>query len=279
MTTPCGELAGCTVEPLAPFGQLIRPQVSGASLPGFSADLRQRLLTERLLVWRGFAPFTEQATLAEYARCWGPLLEWSFGNVFEVVEQPAAANYLFTSGSVPFHWDGAFAAQTPWLQLFQCVEAPGVDAGGETLFCDTARAWNAASDSMRARWQEVEFEYATEKVAHYGGRIRARLAGSHPLTGDSVLRYNEPANATTASLNTPEVTPLGIQGPAAEQLLSELRTVLYNPAWCYAHSWMPGDLLLADNFVLLHGRQPYRTRTPRRLWRVHILPGEGGSHG
>jgi alpha-ketoglutarate-dependent taurine dioxygenase len=259
------------VEPLAPFGAVVRPRAGTPAVPVCSPGLRQRLLRDRLLLFRGFAPLTDKEALAGYAREWGPLLEWGFGTVFEVAEQPDATNYLFTAGSVPYHWDGAFAKQVPWLQVFQCVEAPGRARGGETVFADTARVWASADETTRARWRGVEFEYATEKVAHYGGRIRAPLVAAHPLTGETVLRYNEPANAHTADLNTPEVVPLGLSAEQAGELLGRLRRVLYDPANCYAHAWQPGDCLIADNFVLLHGRLPYQSQAPRRLWRVHVL--------
>lgn len=254
-----------------PFGALIEAQGSGAVMPPPSPEFRKLLLTERLLIFRGFEPFADKAATAAYASGWGPLLEWDFGPVFEVLEQEAPKNYLFTSGSVPFHWDGAFAKQVPWLQVFQCVESPGVDQGGETLFCDTAKLWRTAPTELQALWRNVEFEYATEKLAHYGGRIRAKLVATHPLTGETVLRFNEPANAATVNLNTPEVIPHGVPPESARDFLADVTRRIYAPDVCHAHAWQPGDRVIADNFVLLHGRSPYRAKLPRKLWRAHVL--------
>jgi alpha-ketoglutarate-dependent taurine dioxygenase len=266
---PADTVAGCTVEPLAPFGAVVRPTGSRA-IPG-ADELRDLLLRNRVLALRGFDPAPTKEALAAEAEAWGPLLAWDFGTVFEVVEHDDPKNYLFTSGSVPYHWDGAFAARVPWLQVFQCLEAPGTDQGGETLFCDTSRVWAAADADTRRAWEAVEIEYATRKVAHYGGSIRARLVAAHPLTGEPVLRFNEPANAATADLNTPEVRPLGMDEDAARALVADLTRRVYDPAAVYAHAWAPGDRVIADNFVLLHGRTPYRSQRPRRLWRVHVL--------
>ena len=41
---------------------------------------------------------------------------------------------------------------------------------------------------------------------------------------------------------------------------------LYDPQHVYAHGWERGDFVIADNHVLLHGRNPYRSKAPRRLW-------------
>ncbi len=260
----------CMIEPLTPFGALVRPASSPRPMPP-AGELNELLLKNRVLVCRGFEPAPTKEAAAADAAEWGPLLEWDFGTVFEVVEHDDPKNYLFTSGSVPYHWDGAFAKQVPWLQVFQCLEAPGAEAGGETLFCDTTRVWANADTDTRRKWEGIEIEYGTQKVAHYGGKIRAKLIAKHPLTGETVLRFNEPANAATANLNTPEVVPLGLSENEARELIADLTRRVYDPAVVYAHAWQPGDRVIADNFVLLHGRSPYRSKLPRRLWRVHVL--------
>lgn len=265
------EIPGCEIEPLEPFGMLVRPVGGSAPMPAISPDQVELLLHNRLLLFRGFEAFPDRAATAAYASQWGPLLEWDFGTVFEVIEHESPRNYLFTSGSVPYHWDGAFAKQVPWLQIFQCVEAPGLSQGGETLFCDTNRVWQQAEPSRREKWRNIEVEYATEKVAHYGGRIRAPLVATHPRTGETVLRFNEPANATTAKLNTPDVVPLGLPEGQVPAFLDDIIQRIYDPSAAYAQVWQPGDRLIADNFVLLHGRKPYGSQLPRRLWRVHVL--------
>lgn len=264
-------IPGCVTEPLSPFGTLVRPLKDGVAMPPVSPAQIELLLRNRLCVFRGFDAFPDQAATTAYASQWGPLLEWDFGTVFEVVEQESPRNYLFTSGSVPYHWDGAFAKSVPWLQVFQCVESPGTDHGGETLFCDTSRVWQGVEPARKELWRTIEIEYATEKVAHYGGRIRSPLVATHPRTGETVLRFNEPANATTARLNTPEVVPQGIPDGDIPEFLADLVERIYDSANVYSHVWQPGDRVIADNFVLLHGRKPYGSQLPRRLWRVHVL--------
>ncbi|MBL8815718.1 MAG: TauD/TfdA family dioxygenase [Planctomyces sp.] len=224
-----------------------------------------------LIVFRGLPPIPEKTAFSDSCGRFGDLLEWSFGTVFEVVEHSEPGNYLFTSGSVPWHWDGAFAAQVPWLQCFQCREAPLEDAGGETLFCDTNAAWNSLSPETQDRWREIRIEYFTDKVAHYGGTIESPLISQHPLTGRTTIRFAEPANSTTVPLNTPTLRVHGLSAAATETLVEELRRTLYDPALVYAHRWVQGDFLIADNHLLLHGRSPYQQGQPRRLWRVHVV--------
>ena len=127
------------IRPLKPFGlQILFDMVRRPTLESLPIHaLKPLLCKHRLILFRGLEPTAEKRDFAEQCSRWGKLLEWDFGTVFEVVEHADPKNYLFTSGSVPYHWDGAFATQTPWLQIFQCHEAPGEVLGGETIFCDT----------------------------------------------------------------------------------------------------------------------------------------------
>jgi L-tyrosine isonitrile desaturase/decarboxylase len=60
---------------------------------------------------------------------------------------------------------------------------------------------------------------------------------------------------------------------AAETVAVErsLREVLYDPRHLLAVSWQTGDVVVADNYSLLHGREPFISGTPRHLRRVHVL--------
>jgi alpha-ketoglutarate-dependent taurine dioxygenase len=232
--------------------------------------LRELGRAQRLVVLRGFRPL-DRADLAAYCRRWGDLLVWNFGVILDLVVHDAPKNYLFTAGNVPYHWDGAFAEAVPSWQLFQCLQAPLAGRGGETLFCDTTRLWNEATPEQRARWQGVSITYTTEKVAHYGGRVTAGLVGKHPATGAATLRYAEPPDGETAPLNPLGLEVHGLSAEEASALLGELRALLYDPRYCYAHAWQDGDFLLADNHALLHGRRPFSTHSPRHIQRVHVL--------
>ena len=272
MNVPAIEDLNCRIKPLTPFGLEIHSRDPSSSLTAIAVDaLRPLVLQHRLLVLRGFQPIDEQTTFSKICSRWGQLLEWEFGTVFEVVEHADPQNYLFTSGSVPYHWDGAFASKTPWLQFFQCRESPDATDVGQTIFCDTHALWNSQSAATRERWSSIEVEYTTDKVAHYGGHIRANLVDRHPHTEEIVLRFAEPPNSETTPLNTPEITIHGLIGQTVPEFLADLRHQLYAARFVYSHPWQVGDYVIADNHVLLHGRNRYHRQQPRRLWRVHIL--------
>jgi alpha-ketoglutarate-dependent taurine dioxygenase len=259
------------IESMRPFGCVATAARRGADLRRVPiAWLRALVAGNRVVVLRGFELFGADELVA-YCRSWGPILAWSFGALLDLVEHPDPKNYIFTSGSVPLHWDGAFADAVPSLQVFQCLEAPPSGAGGETLFSDTTRVWEDASAETRATWEKVSITYLTERVAHYGGRFTAPLVGRHPSSGSATLRYAEPPDDRTAKLNQLELSVHGVPEGDVADLLGALRATLYDPRHCYAHAWREEDILIADNHALLHGRSAYVSGSRRHMQRVHIL--------
>jgi alpha-ketoglutarate-dependent taurine dioxygenase len=252
---------------LSPFGLEVAAAVSHTNLGDVPHDwLRQAVDAHRVVVLRGFrAPSDED--LRSFGEQFGEILEWEFGAINELQAREDARNYLYTNRAVPFHWDGAFAGRVPHYILFHCVLAPPEGTGGETLFCDTIRLLQRATPEQRQRWQRVAITYSTEKVVHYGGTFTAPMMGSHPVTGESVLRFAEPVE----DVNPVRLAIDGIPPAAQAEFLAQMRRLLYDAAVCYAHAWRTGDIVLADNHALLHGRRAFRQPATRHLRRINIL--------
>ena len=255
---------------LSPFGLLLEATNSGSEIRELSpTQLCQLIWEHRLIVLRGFS-LLEQEALSSYCATWGELLSWDFGKVLNLVVHDNPENYLFTNGNVPFHWDGAFATAVPRFLFFQCLKAPALGSGGETLFCDTTRVWQKANPLQREVWKTIEINYCTQKVAHYGGKITVPLVSEHPLTGNTTLRFAEPVDPD-GYLNPLFLEVAGLPAEQHDQFLSELIATLYLPQNCFAHEWHEGDILVADNHALLHGRRPFKSNSSRHLQRVHII--------
>lgn len=248
---------------LRPFGMA----ATACALPsprGLEAAVRR----EALVLLRGLPAMERDEFLAWCRSFPGPgLLEWESGPVMEMREVPGAANYLFSRERVPFHWDGAFH-RVPSFLVFYCVEAPHPGAGGETLFCDTRRVWEAASAAEQELWSRVELTYETAKLAHYGGKVTGPLLAAHPASGAPVLRFAEPVET---ALNPVTLTVTGVPEAKGTAFLAAMRRRIYDPAYCYRHAWRQGDLLLADNHALIHGRTAFRRDCPRHLRRIQLL--------
>jgi alpha-ketoglutarate-dependent taurine dioxygenase len=259
-----------TVTPGKPFGALLEPAGPGRALGDVEPAAVRELLTEhRVVVLRGFHPCERKEELVDWARRWGPLLSWSFGDVLDLEVHDDPRDYVFTAGPVPYHWDGAFAEQVPGHQIFQCVKAPA--AGGETVFCDTGLVLDALPEDTRRIWEGLRITYRKEKTAHYGGTVTADLIQTHPHSGEPVVRYAEPLDPETF------LSPLfldveGLPGElTAEAFFADIERRLYDPQVTYHHAWQDGDYVITDNHALLHGRTAFTAGSARHLRRVHVL--------
>jgi L-tyrosine isonitrile desaturase/decarboxylase len=253
--------------PLKPFGIVINSEQHGADVDAVPVSALKRWVEEhRVVVLRGFAPLLGQA-LPEFCRKLGEPLEWEFGTVNELRVKDGARNYLYTARAVPFHWDGAFVGLVPRYIFFHCDVAPPAGSGGETLFCDTLRLLAHASPAERERWRRIAITYTTEKIVHYGGTFTSRLIRAHPESGEEILRFAEPVE----DLNPVRLQIKGLCGETERDFLDDMHRRLHDERVCYSHHWMNGDVLIADNHRLLHGRRAFTQSVERRIRRVNIL--------
>lgn len=250
-----------------PFGIVVTADSAGRSLWDLDVDaIHEWATANRCLVLRDFA-LLQRDELQPWCERLGTVLEWEFGAVNDLQARPDAKNYIYTSDAVPLHFDGAFIGKIPRYIFFQCQVAPPESTGGETLLVDTTKVIARAAAEDVDRWERTELKYETEKVVHYGGMFQSKLVGRHPITGEKILRFAEPVHA----LNPVSVELITGDGATGEEVISEMTELLYNPSVCYAHSWRPGDIVIADNFSLLHGRRAFTDPAHRHIERVNIL--------
>ena len=256
-----------SIEEPEPFGLIVQARQPGAELRSIPVPLLKQWVDDhRVVILRGFAALAGDE-LPAFCRRLGEILEWDFGAVNDLRVKPDARNYLYTNGAVPFHWDGAFVGRVPHYIFFHCDVAPPPGSGGETLFCDSSRLLALAPVEQRELWEKTTITYTTEKIVHYGGRFSSPMICTHPFTGEKVVRFAEPVT----DLNPVQLEIRGI--PEAEQVafLNDMHERLHADEVCYRHQWQAGDVVIADNFVLLHGRNAFRQNAERSIRRVNIL--------
>ncbi|MFO0615710.1 MAG: TauD/TfdA family dioxygenase [Polyangiaceae bacterium] len=262
-------MIAASIERLAPFGAVVRLADGTAFGDVPVEDLHAWVREHRVVVLRGLrAP--ERMALPLDARRLGPLQAWTFGSIHELEVKPDTNNYLYTDRAVPLHWDGAFAGEAPRYLVFHCLEAPA--KGGETEFVDTSRVWSKLDEAERDRFRALSFRYSTEKKAHYGGTFTSPLVVEHETRGDAVLRFAEPVD----DLNAVRVEAVGLDPLASAEVIGRVRRALRDPDAILAHPWAAGDVVIADNLGLLHGRRAFPRGgdgrvEPRRIRRVNVL--------
>jgi L-tyrosine isonitrile desaturase/decarboxylase len=255
-----------------PFGLLLKAAHPRDDIHDLDIGyLRELLGRERLLLLRGFRTFADAEGLAAYCERWGEISVWPFGKVLELVERNNPEDHIFDNNYVPLHWDGMYRPQVPELQVFHCVRAPLAGQGGRTTFSNTVRALEEAPAQRRALWERVTGHYQ-RKMEFYDSKTVSPIVDTHPRRGFPVIRYNEPPRGGYGTfLNPPVLEFSGIDAEEAAEFHRTLQDALYSPSCFYAHEWQEGDVVVADNFSLLHGREGFQTRAPRHLRRVHVL--------
>lgn len=244
---------------LYPFGVQLESMVD-------RQELRSLVLEHGLVVIKNYVTQSDDEIINFASRLsenHGPLesklLHWHFGPLMKMKVDANAKNYLFSKEKVPLHWDGAFHKE-PLFLLFHCEHSQGL--GGETIFCNTSLAYSHLSESEKNLAKEIRLKFETEQLAHYGGKIENSLIQQHPILNTEIIRY---AEEVQTSLN-----------PVLRKVLNDHHTILVNiekkiNKFKYAHSWQTNDLLIADNFTLIHGRNELKENENRRFNRLQIL--------
>ncbi|WP_394845439.1 TauD/TfdA family dioxygenase [Pendulispora brunnea] len=261
-----------SVEQVTPFGVMIRargPERHPSELA--IGPLRELARKHHLLVLRDFLPFDDADAFAEYCARWGEVSIWPFGKVLELIEQDDPQDHIFDNNYVPLHWDGMYRPQVPEFQVFHCVRAPLAGQGGRTTFSNTVLALERAPLATRELWKRVTGIYH-RKMEFYDSKTISPVVTAHPDRGFPVIRYNEPADANDESfVNHPNLEFTGVFADELLEFHRSLQAALRAPENYYAHAWQAGDIVVSDNYTLLHGREAFVSRAPRHLQRVHVL--------
>lgn len=263
-------------EPESRDGTLrVRPQPSGFGAEISGVDLRKPLDPETLAAikaaWAAHAvvAFPDQPLSLDELEAFtlqiGPFGEDPFiapmpghPNVLELRREPDEKATNFGAG---WHSDWSFQPAPPAATLLRSQVTPPV--GGDTLFADCARAYEALTPTMQAMlaplraihsagraygtkgvfaretekrtMQIIVSEEADESLSH-------PLVRTHPVTGRKALFVSP-------------VYTVGIEGLApkeAQAILGFLFAHITQDEFVYRHKWRPDMLLMWDNRCTVH---------------------------
>ena len=183
---------------------------------------------------------------------------------------------------VLWHHDQIYRQRPASGSIFYAVEVP--EGAGRTSWCNTALAYAALPDALRARVDgrtatckhglkpggsfERDFATDAERVKTLHARTPPathRMVLENPLTGERSL-YLDP-NKTFA-----------VEGVAEDDtraFLDELFEHVLRDEFIYTHAWRNGDVVMWDNARLMHRREAYDEALPRFAKRTTIFLREG----
>ena len=161
-------------------------------------------------------------------------------------------------GAAFWHQDMAFEEVPSNVTIVHALEVP--DAGGETLFADMWAAWDALDAATRRliEGRRARHRYGNRADEDYRTRTKAMelteeerkqvrdvyhpLVLPHPVTGRRAL-YG--VAATSRGIE-------GMEDAAARALLDRLAEHAGQERFVHAHRYRVGDIVLWDNFSLMH---------------------------
>ncbi len=265
------------------FGaQVLDVNLADAADEAFAKDLRELLLRERLLVFRG--QHLDARSLRDVGRCLGtldvhPFIE-SVEGVPEVVAIVKEAEEKRNFGGA-WHSEVSFYEQPAMGTMLYAVETP--DEGGDTLLADGVRAYDALPEETKARIANLKAIHSAAHVYGEGGYYQDRATGAaagtktrdmeaaqgrvahpivrtHPETGEKILYVNL-------------AFTVGIEGMADDQarpFLNELIRHATDEAFVTRLRWEPGTLAMWDNRSTQHNALNDYTGQRREMLRVVI---------
>lgn len=254
---------------LLPFGRELGPSEASRCLQGDVAPLRALVRAHGAVILRDVARcIPDAASLAALGARWGQVMPWPFGPVLKVEERAVPRDLVFDHAHMPLHWDGSYREAMPEFMMLYCHRA--ASRGGRTLLVDTRRVIRQADAATLDTWRAISVTYLKGGRVHYSGAAHSPLVVKHPVTGEDVLRFEGPFPHAHPLVNPPERIWHGIAEQGITRTEADLATRLLDPNCCLAHRWSEGDLVIGDNFALLHGRESFEAGSARSLWRVQI---------
>jgi trimethyllysine dioxygenase len=192
-------------------------------------------------------PATPEDTAA-LARRIGYLRATIFGEFWDFTADLAMADTAYTNLELRPHTDGTYAFDAPGLQLFHCLHFAG--SGGESILVDGFRI----ADELRACDPGAyETLSSVEVTGQYIGD------GAHLMATRPIFRHDK-GRLVQVTFNNYDRAPFRLLDAEMREFYRALKTFEGKAAdrrLQWRHPLRPGEVLLVDNWRVLHGRAAY----------------------
>jgi taurine dioxygenase len=293
------------IEPMPVGAAVVDLQPGTASDPAVAAELSAAWLEHGMLLFRQVTSVDEHIALSAV-----------FG---EVEEHPLPGSrdhedprlmtlgdgkspvYVFDeaelrNGRLPWHRDGGYLTEVSKGGMLRAVVAP--QEGGETLFADTAKAYDALPDELKRRVEHLEFKASFRPhwdTETYPGTLwrTARLAttAEHPdnerlvptfqasmaaaqklppVVHRAVTRH--PVNGRACLFLSPKDFEyfLGMSTRESDRLFAELVDHMTQDRFVAKHRWSVDDAIIWDNWRMMHAAAGYHVEHHRLAQRTTL---------
>jgi trimethyllysine dioxygenase len=212
-------------------------------------------LLERLLA-HGFAVLTGTPrnldAVQQVAGSIGYVRHTIFGGLFEFEANEDMADSAYTPKELRPHTDGTYSHDAPGLQLLLCVDYEA--EGGESIMVDGARI---AAD-LKAAQPGIHDDLARIGVTGLYKGDGVMLRARRPI-----LRHDETGRLAQVTFNNYDRDTVRLADDDMRALYAGIRAfdnMANDPAYQWRYTLAPGDMLVFDNWRVLHGRGAFRGR-------------------
>jgi len=203
------------------------------------------------------------------------------GIVYEVKGEPQAS-------WIPFHSDLTYVERINHGGILRAITLPS--RGGQTRFIDRIAAYQRLPDDLKERIEDLRVVYrmkimVSPEVHRYTAAEPFRLLRAAPFMESVAARedadyppvthplvYRQPETGRKV-LNLSPLFAMAVEGmdPAeSHELLTRLSRHLTSAEAIYEHQWGYGDMVLWDNWRIVHGVSGSPVDEVREMWRTTI---------
>lgn len=291
-----------TIQPMSPFGaEVIGPPAGAESDPEIRAALYEAWLQHGILLFRNVDSVERHLSLS---RSFGELEVHPFPEIrckdnpllVEIGGKSRSPAYVFDGrdmkvGVLPWHRDTAYTPDICKGAMLRMVEVPS--SGGETMFADTAAAYDDLPADIKAKLEGLEYRatlritvIAQTRPGAFWKTVRAATPEEDPQGG---LRTNATTEARYPSVVHPAVlvhpesgrkciflSPtyvdcfLGMAQAESDAFLEYLVAHMLKPCYVQKHRWAVNDAILWDNRRVMHAGCGNKLNEPRKGLRTTL---------
>jgi taurine dioxygenase len=200
------------------------------------------------------------------------------------------------NGRLPWHRDGGYLTEVSKGGMLRAVVAPESD--GETLFADTAKAYDELPVDLRERIDNLEFKasfrphWDTETYPgtlwtsarratveeypdneHLVPQFEASMTAAQKLPAVVHRAVTEhPVTGRTCIFLSPKDFEhfLGMPKDESDELFAALVDHLTQDRYVYKHRWAVDDAIIWDNWLMMHAAAGYRPEHHRLAQRTTL---------
>ena len=224
--------------PTARYDAVIADHAARARWLGYIRDLGFALLTG--------VP-ADPGMVCRVVNLFGFVRETNYGRLFDVRAEPKPSNLAFTGLGLSCHTDNPYRDPVPGLQLLHCLVAE--NDGGESIVVDGFKA-AALLD------EEAPDDFAL--LARHAVPFRFESADAVLEARAHLIRLDDRGRVEEIRFNNRSISSFDVGAdimPAFYRAYRRFAEILQRPALEVGFKLGPGDLFMADNRRVLHGRK------------------------